>query len=293
MKKVLIIINPTAGKMKSRGALYDIISRFCEAEWAVSVQTTLRAGHAAEIAEAAAGQFDLIVCAGGDGTLNEVITGSMRGDSPIEIGYIPCGSTNDFARSLGLSTNIVRAAENIIASECVEIDVGRFNDRYFSYIASFGAFTSTSYSTPQGMKNTLGHMAYRLAAVQDISKIHGCHMTVINGEERIEDDFIFGSVSNSTSVAGVVKLKKDIVDLKDGLFEVILARYPKNPAEVSRVIHGMTSSTFTDPMFSFFKTAEITFETAEDVPWSLDGEYQESVPTVNVVNEHNALKLRK
>ena len=292
MKKVLIILNPTAGKMKSRGALFDIVSLFCNDGWTVSVQTTLRAGHATEVAEQCCREFDLIVCAGGDGTLNEVITGVMRAKSDVEIGYIPCGSTNDFARSMGISTTIMRAAENIVSNDSVSVDVGRFNDRYFSYIASFGAFTSTSYNTPQGMKNTLGHFAYLLAAVQDISKIHPCHMKVTQDGETYEDDFIFASVSNSTSVAGVVKLKKDIVDVTDGLFEVILARYPKNAGEVSRIIHGMTSSNFDDPLFRFFKAASLKFETAEDVPWSLDGEYQPSVETVDIVNEHCKLKIR-
>ena len=292
MKKVLVILNPTAGKMKSRGALFDIVSLLCSEGWTVSVQTTLCAGHATEVTEQRCRDFDLIVCAGGDGTLNEVITGVMRAGDDVEIGYIPCGSTNDFARSMGISTNMKRAVQNIAAHESVTVDVGRFNDRYFSYIASFGAFTSTSYSTPQGMKNTLGHFAYLLSAVQDISKIHRCHMKVTGDGETFEDDFIFGSVSNSTSVAGVVKLKKDLVDLTDGLFEVILARYPNNAGEVSRIIHGMTSSKFEDPMFRFFKAASLTFETTEDVPWSLDGEYQPSVETVNIVNEHCKLRIR-
>ena len=293
MKKVLLILNPTAGKMKSRGALFDIVSRFCEEGASVRVQTTLHAGHAVEIAEEACGEYDLIVCAGGDGTLNEVITGTMRSEKPIEIGYIPCGSTNDFARTLGIPTTIAKATENIIKNDAVTIDVGRFNDRYFSYIASFGAFSSTSYSTPQGMKNTLGHMAYLLSAVQDISKIRPCRMKVNFGEESVEEDMIFGCVSNSTSVAGVVKLKKDLVDLTDGLFEVILTRYPRNPAEVSRIIHGMTSSTFEDPLFMFFKTSKISFEATGDVPWSLDGEYQPSVPRIEIENIHGGLRLRK
>ena len=293
MKKVLLILNPTAGKMKSRGALFDIVSRFCEEGASVRVQTTLHAGHAVEIAEEACGEYDLIVCAGGDGTLNEVITGTMRAEKPIEIGYIPCGSTNDFARTLGIPTTIAKATENIIKNDAVTLDVGRFNDRYFSYIASFGAFSSTSYSTPQGMKNTLGHMAYLLSAVQDTSKKRPCRMKVNFGEESVEEDMIFGCVSNSTSVAGVVKLKKDLVDLTDGLFEVILTRYPRNPAEVSRIIHGMTSSTFDDPLFMFFKTSKISFEATGDVPWSLDGEYQPSVPRIEIENIHGGLRLRK
>ena len=293
MSKVLIIINPTAGKMKSKGALFDIVSRFCEAGYSVRVQTTLRRGHAAELAESAAGEVDLIVCAGGDGTLNEVITGIMRSGFSPEVGYIPCGSTNDFAKSMSIPTTIPKATANIIESEAAIVDVGRFNDRYFSYIASFGAFTSTSYSTPQGMINTLGHFAYLLAAVKDIAAIRRCHVRALSGDSVIEDDFIFGSVSNSTSVAGVVKLKPDLVDMKDGLFEVILVRYPKNPAELSRVINGMTHSNFDDPLFSFFKTSEIVFETEDEVPWSLDGEFDPGGARSVVTNVPAALKIRK
>ena len=294
MSKVLIIINPAAGKMQSKNSLFHIVSRFCEAGWDVSVQTTLRRKHAVDIAKKGASEFDLIVCAGGDGTLNEVITGIRRsGESP-ELGFIPCGSTNDFAKSMGIPTTIVKATEKIIANEePIVVDLGRFNKRYFSYIASFGAFTSTSYSTPQEMKNTFGHFAYILSALMDISNIRPCHMRVQSEDIVIEDDFIFGSVSNSTSVAGVVNLKKDLVDMKDGLFEVILVRFPKNPAELTRVIQGMTQSKFDDPLFSFFKTAKIIFETTEDVPWSLDGEYEPSGEKTVIKNIHGAVKIRK
>lgn len=293
MKKVLVIINPTAGKKRSKGALFDIVSRFCEEGWSVSVQTTLRRGHAVTIAEEACGVYDLVVCAGGDGTLNEMITGVMRGGGEIEVGYIPCGSTNDFARSMGISTSVSRAAENIVKNESIAVDIGRFNDRCFSYIASFGAFTSTSYSTPQSVKNTLGHFAYVLEGIKDLSKIRPCHMRVTVGENTFEDDFIFGSVSNSTSVAGVVKLKKDLVDMKDGLFEIILVKCPKNPVDLSKILIGITSSNFSDPLFRFFKASEIVFDTADEVPWSLDGEFAPSTERVTVTNIPGALKIRK
>lgn len=293
MKKVLVIINPTAGKKRSKGALFDIVSRFCEDEWSVSVQTTLHRGHATELAESACGNYDLVVCAGGDGTLNEVITGVMSGGDDIDVGYIPCGSTNDFARSMGIPTTVKRAVDNIVKHEPVSVDVGRFNDRCFSYIASFGAFTATSYNTPQSIKNTLGHFAYVLESIKDLSSIRPCHMRVTVGGEVLEDDFIFGSVSNSTSVAGVVKLKKDLVDLRDGLFEVLLVRCPKNPVDLSKVIFGITSSNFSDPIFHFLKASEVVFDTAEEVPWSLDGEFAPSSERVTVTNIPGALRIRK
>ena len=293
MKKVLVIINPTAGKKRSKSALFDIVSRFCEEGWSVSVQTTLRRGHAISIAEEACGVYDLIVCAGGDGTLNEMITGVMRGGGDIEVGYIPCGSTNDFARSMGIPVTVSRAVENIVTNDPVSVDIGRFNDRCFSYIASFGAFTSTSYSTPQSVKNTMGHFAYVLEGIKDLSNIRPCHMRVTIGEETFEDDFIFGSVSNSTSVAGVVKLKKDLVDMKDGLFEVILVKSPKNPVDLSKILLGITSSNFSDPIFCFSKASEVIFDTVDEVPWSLDGEFAPSAERVTVTNIPGALKIRK
>lgn len=293
MKKVLVIINPTAGKKRSKSALFDIVSRFCEEEWSVSVQTTLRRGHAAALAEDACGKYDLVVCAGGDGTLNEVITGVMSGGGEMEVGYIPCGSTNDFARSMGIPVTVTRAVDNIVKNEPTAVDVGRFNDRCFSYIASFGAFTSTSYSTPQSIKNTIGHFAYVLEGIKDLSGIRPCHMRVTVGDDTFEDDFIFGAVSNSTSVGGVVKLKKDLVDIRDGLFEVLLVRNPKNPVDLSKIVLGITSSNFSDPIFRFMKASEVIFDTAEEVPWSLDGEYAPGTGHVTVVNIPGALRIRK
>ena len=293
MKKALLIVNPKAGKMKSKNAMYSIVSRLCENDYRVTVQTTLYRGHAEELAEHAWEDQDICICCGGDGTLNETVNGMMRAEKRLPIGYIPCGSTNDFAQSMKIPTTVSRAADAIVNGELHSMDIGRFNERYFTYIASFGAFTATSYNTPQQKKNVLGHFAYVLEGIKDLSSIQPYHMTVRSDESIYVDDYIFGAVSNSTSVGGIVRINKGIVDMCDGLFEVILVRLPKNAMELSRIVHGITVSDFSDDMFRFFKTSEITFETDNGIPWSLDGEYAEGAPEVTVTNMHNAIGIKK
>lgn len=293
MKKVLLIVNPTAGKMKSKGAMFEIVSRLCADGWRVTVQTTLYRGHAAELAAVAGEEHDLCICCGGDGTLNEMISGMMDSEHPIPVGYIPCGTTNDFATSMSIPTTIPEATDNIIKNEPIAIDIGSFQGRYFTYIASFGAFTATSYNTPQEKKNVLGHLAYVLEGIKDLSSIRPYKMSCLIDGETVEDEYIFGSVSNSTSVAGIVKLSPDLVDMRDGLFEVLLVKCPKNPAELSRVIHGATTSDFSSDMFRFFKTPEITFTMDEAIPWTLDGEYAEGSTSVTAKVHHEAISIRK
>ncbi len=294
MKKVLVILNPRAGKMKSKGGLFTIVDKLCVAGWSVTVQTTQKQGHATELAaEAKKLGFDLIVCCGGDGTLNEVIDGVMHSGSDIPLGYIPCGSTNDFAASMGISTDINKAIDNIIENEAVSLDIGSFNGRHFSYIASFGAFTAASYSAPQSRKNALGHFAYILEGIKDIRSLKKYHLSVKTDELCEEGDYIFGAVSNSTSVGGIVKLSDDMVDMKDGLFELILIKYPKNPAQFTRILTGILSSNFDKDVFTFAKTSHIEFDTAGDIHWTLDGEYEKGAEHIEVINIHDAIFLKK
>ncbi|MBE6708780.1 MAG: diacylglycerol kinase family lipid kinase [Ruminococcaceae bacterium] len=294
MKKVLIILNPRAGKMKSKGGLFTIVDKMCAAGWNVSVQTTQKQGHATELAaDAKKSGFDLIVCCGGDGTLNEVIDGVMQSGSDIPLGYIPCGSTNDFAASMGISMDITKAIDNIIVNDPVSLDIGNFNGRHFSYIASFGAFTAASYSAPQSRKNALGHFAYILEGIKDIRSLKRYHMTVKTDDICEENDYIFGAVSNSTSVGGIVKLNSDLVDMKDGLFELILIKYPKNPAQLTRILTGILSSKFEKDVFTFTKTSRVEFDTEDEIHWTLDGEYEKGDNHIEVQNIHNAIFLKK
>lgn len=293
LKRVLLIVNPKAGKMQSKYAMYNIVSRLCEDGYRVTVQTTLYRGHAGELAERAWEDQDFCICCGGDGTLNETVSGMMRADKRIPIGYIPCGTTNDFAQSMKIPTTTTRAVDLIIKGKPIPMDIGKFGNRYFTYIASFGAFTASSYNTPQQSKNFLGHFAYVLEGIRDLSSIQPYHMTVSSEDDVFTDDYIFGAVSNSTSVGGIVKLNKGIVDMSDGMFEVILIRCPKNAMELSRIVHGITVSDFSDDMFRFFKTPEITFDMDKNLSWSLDGEYADGGTKVTITNIHNAIEIRK
>ena len=218
--KAMIIINPRAGKMRAKTALFDVAETFCRAGYEPVVQITAEKGDGIRFAKKAAKEkFDLVVCLGGDGTLNEVISGIIDSGSSVPLGYIPTGSTNDFARTLGLATVPKKAAERIVSGTPNFVDAGKFgDDRYFTYIASFGMFTAVSYNTQQTTKNVMGHMAYVLEGIRDIGLVKPYHIKVSTPDKTYEGDYIFGSVTNSTSVGGIVKLEKSLVDLSDGLY---------------------------------------------------------------------------
>lgn len=291
--KVMIIINPRAGKMRAKSALFDVAEIFCRAGYVPVVQITAEKGDGTRFAKKAAREkFDLVVCCGGDGTLNEVISGIISSGSSVPLGYIPTGSTNDFARTLGLSTIPKKAAQAIVSGTPSRIDAGKFGaDRYFSYIASFGMFTAVSYNTQQSTKNVMGHMAYVLEGIRDIGLVKPYHIKVSVPGKTYEGDYIFGSVTNSTSVGGIVKLEKSLVDLNDGLFEVALIKNPKDVAEFSRILIGLSNSDMSDPMFEFFKASELTFEAEDEFSWALDGE--EAIPgkTVEIKNIKDAINI--
>lgn len=293
MKKVLLVINPNAGKMKSRTAMYEIVSRLCKAGYQVCVQVTQHRGHAAELAREAWRNSDLCICCGGDGTLNEIITGMMRAERKIPIGYIPAGTTNDFAQSMNIPLSVKRATDNIINHEPIKIDIGKLGDRFFTYIASFGAFTAASYNTPQSTKNTLGHFAYILEGIRDLSSLHPYKAKIFANGTEYDGEYIFGAVSNSTSIGGIVKLNNSVVDMKDGLFELVLVKCPKNAVEMSKIIHGITVSDFSSEMFEFFKSSKIEVEMDEVIPWTLDGEYFEGANRIEISNLNEAIEIRK
>ena len=209
-------MNPYAGTRKGTKALADIIAIFNRAGYEVITYMTAGPGDCARVVAKLAAQVDLVVCAGGDGTFNETVNGILESGCDTPVGYIPCGSTNDFASSLQLPTNPVKAAQAIMDGDVTRYDIGKFGDRYFSYVASFGAFTKTSYTTPQSVKNALGHTAYLLSSVQELSQIRKEHLLIETGDQVIEDDFIFGAISNSTSVGGILTLDPKQVDMRDG-----------------------------------------------------------------------------
>ena len=293
MKRLLFVMNPYAGTRKAVKYLADIIGIFNRADYEVVTFMTAATGDAARIAEEKAPGMDLVVCAGGDGTLNETVNGILRGGFDVPVGYIPCGSTNDFGSSLRIPTNPVKAAESIVAGEVTRYDMGKFGQRYFSYVASFGAFTKTSYATPQNVKNALGHIAYLLSSVQELSQIRNTHMRIETGDRVIEDEFIFGAISNSTSVGGILTLDPKQVDMRDGKFELLLVRAPRDLLEISDCIRALQTQKYNCSMITFLSTPKLTIYADPKMTWSLDGERQEGSEKIVVENLQHAIGLKK
>ena len=290
-KTLLLIVNPRAGRTRSMAPMFDAVARFSEAGYLVSVRYTAYPGHAAEIVEAEGADFDRVICGGGDGTLNETVRGVMGLEAPSPLGYIPGGSTNDFAASLALPADPVLAAEQINASEGKLLDVGTFNGRPFVYVASFGAFTKASYSASQSIKNDLGHLAYILEGVRDLSTLRPYPATVTTEEEIFDGEFLFGAVTNSTSVGGLMKLHKEQVVLDDGLFELLLIPNPASAAELQELIRCLILQDFTGGGAIFRHVPSVTVETPEGFPWTLDGEFGSGAEKVEIKNLRQRLKF--
>lgn len=278
-KKLLFIMNPKSGLMLAPKNMAEIIGRFSGAGYLTQVLMTTAKGDARDFAYEYGGEVDTVVVSGGDGTLNEVIDGLLNGGHKTPIGYIPAGSTNDFANSLGLPKSIIACVETIIHGTPQPIDIGCFNGRYFSYVASFGAFTSTTYSVPQNLKNILGHSAYVMAGVKELAHIRSIHarITLEKGtpaEEVHEGDYVLGGVCNSKSIGGIVSLQKLDVDMNDGLMEVLLIKMPKDLIELSDITASILNGTFRSDQIEKYSAHDVTFEIEEDTHWTLDGEYE-------------------
>ena len=291
MKKMLFAVNPNAGMKKAAKHLSDMIGIFNRAGYDVSVFITEKKGDAQVKVMEMADSVDVVVCCGGDGTFNEVMTGVMQAGVDVPLGYIPAGSTNDFANSLKLPTDMLEAARNIVEGQPVPYDVGKFGDRYFSYVASFGAFTRTSYATPQNLKNALGHTAYILSGIQELSQIREISVKLEMDEGVLEGNYLFGAVCNSTSVAGILTLDPKQVDMRDGRFEVLLVRSPKDLAEVTECIQAFQNKTYNCKMVSFLNAKSVTVTMEQPVDWTLDGEYQQGLEQVQITNQHLAIRL--
>ena len=273
-KQMLLIINPRSGKGQIRTKLLDILDIFIKAGYRVQVHVTQKAMDAKEAVLRCGGRNDLIVCTGGDGTLNETICGMLALKDQPPLGYIPAGSTNEFAVSLQFPKDMERAALNVVNGAPFAVDVGSFcGDRNFVYIAGFGAFTEVAYATSQDRKNLLGHPAYMLEALKSISSIKPYHMLVQWEEGELEEDFVFGMVTNTRSVGGFKNLVNQTVALNDGAFEVLLIRMPKTPGDLSNIISHLFLKEEPNEYVYRFKTASICFQSAAPVDWVLDGEY--------------------
>ena len=290
-KKLLLILNPFAGQKKAKRLLSDLVNLFQSHGYEVLVHLTQSSGDGSTAARELGRDADLVVCSGGDGTLNEVVRGLLESGAETPLGYLPAGSTNDFAATLRIPAVPYMAAEIITQGTPMALDVGRHNGRYFSYVASFGAFTKASYSAPQEVKNALGHFAYILEGIKSLDSLRPYHCRITADEETIEGDFIFGSVCNSTSLGGLVKLDPNRVRMDDGVFELVLLRMPRTLLDLTNLLVALNQMQYDDPGIFFRHASRVTVETADDIPWSLDGEYAPSSPVVNIENCHGAIRL--
>lgn len=291
MKNLLLIINPTAGLKKAVRRMADIISVFNRAEYDVHTYITAKSGDATDAVIKFGKDMDLIVCCGGDGTFNETITGIIKAGINIPLGYVPAGSTNDFASSLNLNADVVEAARQIVSGKVTEYDIGKYGDRYFSYVASFGMFTKSSYSTPQSLKNTMGHMAYILSGITELSNIRKENIRIELADEVIEDEFIFGAICNSTSVGGILTLDPSIVDMCDGKFELLLVRAPSNIQELHEFIVSILNRSYKCKMITFRSASSIKIQADPKMSWTLDGEQANGSDTIKIDNLHRRIKL--
>ena len=290
-QRLLFIFNLRSGKGKIKENLAEIVDIMVKAGWEVTVYTTQCQGDAVEKARLEAGEYDRIVCSGGDGTLDEVVTGMMKAKSRVPIGYIPAGSTNDFGNSLGIDKDIRKAAQIAASGRMFPCDIGRFNDDFFVYVAAFGLFTDVSYQTSQDMKNVLGHAAYILEGAKQLWDIPSVRMQVEYDGNVLYDEFIYGMITNSNSVGGFDGLISGDVILNDGVFEVTLIKTPKNPMELSEVLACLTNIRKESDMLYTFQTSSIKFTSSESVSWTLDGEYGGDHQTVLIEDCPRALEI--
>lgn len=291
-KRLLFVYNPKAGKALIRSKLADIFNIFADAGYEITAAPTRKHDDARDIVAGRGDQYDLVVCSGGDGTLDEVVTGMIQGGFRTPVGYIPAGSTNDFGGSLSLPRNMLRSAEIAVSGKNFPCDIGSFNDDIFVYIAAFGLFTDVSYETGQDIKNVLGHMAYLLEGMKRLSSIRSFPMKVTWEDNVVEDDFIFGMVTNSISVGGFKNITGKNVKLDDGLFEVTLIKVPRNPVELNNIVISLLNLKLDTEVMHYFRTAELTFESEEPVAWTLDGENGGSHRKVTIRNRCKEIKIK-
>lgn len=293
MKKLLLIYNPHAGKGKVCAKLADILDQLTRAGWLVTARPTIGSGDAATAAAELAPLYERVVCCGGDGTLNEVISGLSSLTDPPVLGYIPTGTTNDFARNLALPKGMDQAAAVAASGYPFSCDTGRFNDHPFIYVAAFGAFTDVSYHTPQQFKNMFGHLAYVLEGAARLPNLKTYRLTVEHDGTTITGDFLYGMVSNTVSVGGFPILASNRVKLDDGLFEVVLIRAPKTPAELQGLIRVLATQNIEESNGAVigFHASELTVTCTDPLPWTLDGEYGGSPTVAHIQNRHQAVRI--
>lgn len=293
MQRMLFIFNPNTGGGRLKNHLLDILCRFSQAGYEVTVSPTGKHGDAKIFAQEKAPGYDIVVCCGGDGTLNEVVEGLLQCENPPPLGYIPGGTTNDFATSLELPKNdILEAAERIIhPREKFLCDVGVFNDRIFNYIAAFGAFTDVSYNTPQKNKNVMGYFAYIVEALSRLPSIQPFRIRVEHEEGEIDEEFIFGMVTNSSSVGGFEAFGRDKIQLDDGVFEMLLVRQPHNLADLGALSGALLSKNPDSPFLTIMRVKHVSILSETPLAWTLDGEFGGEVQEATISVHQKALAI--
>jgi len=295
-EKILMIVNPKAGKMAIKSKLLTIVNHFSDQGFEPTVITTQKKLDATNIAKELSPRFDRIVCCGGDGTPNEVVTGLMElpEEARKPLGFIPMGTTNDLAETFNLPKTALGAAKLITEGNTSYNDVGSFNKtKYFNYIASCGIFTSSSYSTPQNIKNSLGHVAYVLEGIKSLNEIRPIYMKVRSENATYEGEFIFASITNALSVGGIYKFGPELVDLNDGAFEVILVRKPKNVSDILDIFYRLSKLDYDEKQVVFFHSSKLEIECEDDVKWTVDGEYAGKPEKILIQNIPNAIRVYK
>ena len=293
--KVRILVNPNAGRQVVLRELHSVYRALAgeENKNEVVMELTVNSAHAAEaLARAIRAKPDVLVCCGGDGTLSATVDRLLSSGEDIKLGYIPAGTTNDFANFLRLPKEPAEAADLIADGEASPIDAGRFGERHFIYVASFGAFTQTSYATTQSLKNSLGHLAYVIEGIKELPQLKSYAVRAETMEGGVyEGEYLFGALSNSTSLGGIIKVSADKVDPADGLFELALVKRPKNLHELNRILLALMGGQIDEELITFVHTAGASFACAEPMPWSLDGEYVSGGTDVKVEVLPGALEL--
>ena len=291
-QRMLFIYNPRAGKAQIRSNLLDIIDIFVKAGYEVTAYPTQAAGDAIKAVEERRSGYDIVVCSGGDGTLDEVVTGMMRCDEILPIGYVPAGSTNDFANSLGIPKGMIKAADVVVNGDDFACDIGSFNNKSFIYVAAFGLFTDVSYETNQDIKNVLGHAAYLLEGVRRLPAVRSYALRISYDDRVIEGEFLYGMVTNSYSVGGFRGLTGKVVLLDDGLFEVMMVRKPSNPLDLNNIIRALVDKRVKSEHIYTFKTSHLVVESEEPVAWTLDGEFGGDHTKAVIQNRNQVLHIK-
>lgn len=291
-EKLLFIVNPVSGKRKIAEHMIDILDLFCQRGMDVSVLVTQKRGHATEYTKLNSQKFDRIVCAGGDGTINEVVAGLREaGNYKTLLGYIPCGSTNDFASNFELGEELMEHAEHAIGNRVIHLDSGMLNEHSFLYTAAFGMFTGVTYSTPQSFKNLLGHQAYVINALTHLDSIKPIKAMVTYDDQAIEDEFLIGLITNSERVAGFDNLYNGEADLTDGLFEVLLIKYPRTVMEINDALTSFILKNWDSKMLYYFKTKRLKIWSDEKIKWTLDGEFGGEYSFTEINNRQGSVKF--